>query len=80
MIKHFDAALDKINYTPSFRKDHIEDIDEHIAVMNHPAIASPQSELYLQSILKYFITDVIEIIIQHWKNEITNNWLVLLYG
>ena len=34
-------------------KDHIQEIDEHIAVMNHPSIVyQPQAELYLQSILK----------------------------
>src|SRR4029079_1571501 len=34
-------------------KDHIEEIDEHIAVMNHPAVVyQPQSDLHLPSILK----------------------------
>ena len=52
--KHFTAALDKIRaILRHSEKDHIEEIDEHIAVMTHPAIAyQPQSELHLQSILK----------------------------
>jgi predicted DNA-binding transcriptional regulator YafY len=64
MIKHYTAALDKIRaILRHAEKDHIEDIDDHIAVMNHPAIAySPQSELYLQPILNAISSsDVIEI-------------------
>ena len=64
MIKHYTAALDKIRaILRHSEKDHIEDIDDHIAVMNHPSIAySPQSELYLQPILNAISsTDVIEI-------------------
>lgn len=52
--KHFSSALDKIRaILRHSEKDHIEGIDEHIAVMTHPAIVyQPQSELHLQSILK----------------------------
>lgn len=52
--KHFTAALDKIRaILRHSEKDHIEEIDEHIVVMNHPAIVyQPQSELHLQPILK----------------------------
>lgn len=53
IVKHYNAALDKIRaILRHAEKEHIEDIDEHVAVMNHPAIAyQPQSELYLQPIL-----------------------------
>jgi len=52
--KHYTAALDKIRaILRHSEKDHIEEIDEHIAVMTRPAIVhQPQSELHLQSILK----------------------------
>jgi predicted DNA-binding transcriptional regulator YafY len=52
--KHFNSALDKIRaILRHSEKDHIEGIDDHIAVMNHPAIVhQPQTELHLQSILK----------------------------
>ena len=52
--KHYNAALDKIRaILRHSEKDHIEEIDEHIAVMTHPAIVhQPTAELYLQSILK----------------------------
>jgi predicted DNA-binding transcriptional regulator YafY len=52
--KHFTSALDKIRaILRHAEKDHIEEIDEHIAVMNHPAIVyEPKKELHLQSILK----------------------------
>jgi len=52
--KHFTSALDKIRaILRHSEKDHIEEIDDHIAVMNHPSIVyQPQSELHLQSILK----------------------------
>jgi predicted DNA-binding transcriptional regulator YafY len=51
---HFNSALDKIRaILRHAEKDHMEEIDNHIAVMNHPAIVyQPQSELHLQSILK----------------------------
>lgn len=52
--KHFTAALDKIRaILRHAEKDHTEKIDEHIAVMGHPAFAyQPEKELHLQSILK----------------------------
>ena len=52
--KHYTAALDKIRaILRHSEKTHIEEIDEHIAVMTHPAIVhQPQSELHLQGILK----------------------------
>ncbi len=52
--KHYISALDKIKAVLRLsEKDHIEEIDEHIAVMNHPAIVhQPPAELYLQSLLK----------------------------
>ena len=52
--KHFDAALDKIRaILRHSEKDHIEEIDDHIVVVEHPAIVyQPQSELHLQPILK----------------------------
>lgn len=52
--KHFDAALDKIRaILRHSEKDHIEEIDDHIFVVEHPAIVyQPQSELHLQPILK----------------------------
>ena len=54
MSKHFNSALDKIRAILRLsEKDHIEEIDEHIAVMQHPAIVhQPPAELFLQSILK----------------------------
>jgi predicted DNA-binding transcriptional regulator YafY len=64
IIKHYNTALDKIRaILRHSEKDHIEEIDEHIAVMNHPAIAyQPQSELYLQPILNAISgSNVIEI-------------------
>jgi predicted DNA-binding transcriptional regulator YafY len=52
--KHYTAALDKIRaILRHSEKDHIEEIDSHIAVMKHPSIVhQPQTELHLQSILK----------------------------
>ncbi|HET6722612.1 MAG TPA: YafY family protein, partial [Chitinophagaceae bacterium] len=52
--KHYTAALDKIRaILRHSEKDHIEEIDEHIAVMTHPAIVhQPAAELHLQAILK----------------------------
>src|SRR5436190_19569973 len=52
--KHYTAALDKIRaILRHSEKDHIEGIDEHIAVMTHPSIVhQPTTELHLQSILK----------------------------
>src|SRR6266498_3720092 len=62
--KHYISALDKIKAVLRLsEKDHIEEIDEHIAVMNHPAIVhQPPAELYLQPLLKAIGTSsVIEI-------------------
>ena len=52
--KHYTAALDKIRaILRHSEKDHIEEIDEHIAVMTHPAfVHEPATDLHLQSILK----------------------------
>ena len=52
--KHYTAALDKIKaILRLLEKDHMEEIDEHIAVMTHPAfVHQPATELHLQSILK----------------------------
>jgi len=54
ITKHYTSALDKIRaILRHAEKDHIEEIDEHIAVMNHPAVVyQPQSDLHLPSILK----------------------------
>jgi predicted DNA-binding transcriptional regulator YafY len=51
--KHYASALDKVKaILRHSEKDHIEEIDDHIAVLNHPAIVyKPQSQLHLQSIL-----------------------------
>ena len=74
--KHYTAALDKIRaILRHSEKDHIEEIDEHIAVMNHPSIVyQPQAELHLQSILKAIGSSlVIEINYTSLeKNESTN--------
>jgi predicted DNA-binding transcriptional regulator YafY len=52
--KHYASALDKIKaILRHSEKEHIEEIDDHIAVMTHPAIVyQPESQLHLQSILK----------------------------
>lgn len=54
IIKHYTAALDKIRAILRYsEKGHLEGIDDHIAVINHPAILyNPKSDLYLQSILQ----------------------------
>src|SRR6201995_4279289 len=61
LSKHYNAALDKRRAVLRFReKDHIEEIDEHIAVVQHPAIRyEPPSDLHLQSILKSIADRVI---------------------
>ncbi len=64
MIKTYGAALDKIRAILRLsEKDHIEDIDDHIAIMSHPALAyQPKSELYLQPILNAIsAAEVIEV-------------------
>lgn len=52
--RHFQTALDKIRAVLRYpEKDHLEGIDAHIAVMNHPAVQyQPREELWLQQILK----------------------------
>ena len=73
--RHYSAALDKIRaILRHSEKDHIEEIDEHIAVMNHPAIVyQPQAELHLQPILRAIGSSlVIEMLyISLEKNETT---------
>jgi len=62
--KHYQSALDKIKAVLRLsEKDHIEDIDDHVMVMGHPAIVyQPPAELHLQPILKAISTSsVIEI-------------------
>lgn len=51
--KQYQSALDKIRAVLRFpEKDHLEGIDDHIAVLQHPAFVSqPQAGLYLQPIL-----------------------------
>jgi predicted DNA-binding transcriptional regulator YafY len=53
ILKHFTSALDKIKaILRHSEKEHIEGIDDHIAVMSHPAIVyQPEPQLHLQSIL-----------------------------
>ncbi|MEJ7678687.1 MAG: YafY family protein [Segetibacter sp.] len=52
--KHYTSALDKIKAVLRLaEKDHLEEIDDHIAVVSHPAfIYEKPSELHLQKILK----------------------------
>src|SRR6476661_8294645 len=52
--KHYFSALDKIKAVLRLaEKDHLEEIDRHIAVVSHPAIVHKKpSELHLQKILK----------------------------
>lgn len=54
MTRHYTAAMDKIRAILRFsEKEHIEEIDEHIAVMAHPAVMiEPEKDLHLQTILK----------------------------
>src|SRR3954468_18633 len=53
-FKHFSSALDKIKAVlRTTEKDHIADIDEHVAVLAHPAIVYKKpAELHLHKILK----------------------------
>jgi predicted DNA-binding transcriptional regulator YafY len=52
--KYYSSALDKIKAVLRHsEKDHIEEMDDHIAIMTHPAIMyQPQEELHLQPILR----------------------------
>jgi len=76
IAKHYESALDKIKAILRLsEKDHIEEIDEHVMVMGHPAIVyHPPAELHLQSILKAISTSsVIEIkYFSIEKNETTH--------
>jgi predicted DNA-binding transcriptional regulator YafY len=61
---HYATALDKIKAVLRLaEKDHLEEIDEHIAVVSHPAFVDKKpSELYLQKILSAIATaTVVEI-------------------
>ena len=73
--KHYASALDKIKAVLRLaEKDHIEEIDEHIAVVPHPAIMyETPDDLHLQSILKAIANNiVVEIIYASLENnEIT---------
>jgi predicted DNA-binding transcriptional regulator YafY len=53
-VRHYNSALDKIKAVLRFaEKEHIEEIDGHIAVLSHPAIVyQPPAELHLQPLLK----------------------------
>lgn len=69
---HYNSALDKIKAVLRFtEKDHIEEIDEHVAVLEHPAFRHKKpEELHLQSILKAIAAkNVVEIT----YNGIENN-------
>lgn len=52
--RHYTTALDKIRAILRYpHKEQIADIDEHIAVMEHPAFRyEPKAELWLQPILR----------------------------
>ena len=52
--KYYSSALDKIKAVLRLtEKDHMEEIDEHVMVVQHPAIRfEPPADLYLQPILK----------------------------
>jgi predicted DNA-binding transcriptional regulator YafY len=52
--KHYTSALDKIKAVLRLaEKDHLEEIDDHIAVVSHPAIVHKKpSDLHLAKILK----------------------------
>jgi predicted DNA-binding transcriptional regulator YafY len=70
--KHYGSALDKIKAVLRLsEKDHIEEIDEHIAVVKHPSIQfQPPAELYLQPILKAIAkANVAEIIYASLERE-----------
>jgi len=59
--RHYGSALDKIKAVLRLtEKDHIEEIDEHIMVVQHPAIRfEPPADLYLQPILKSIASGVV---------------------
>jgi predicted DNA-binding transcriptional regulator YafY len=63
-VRHYISALDKIKAVLRLsERDHIEEIDEHIAVLQHPAFKYEKpAELHLQSVLKAIANkNVIEI-------------------
>jgi predicted DNA-binding transcriptional regulator YafY len=59
--KHYILALDKIKAVLKMTdKDHLEGIDEHIAVVSHPTfVHNKPSELHLQKILKAIATSTV---------------------
>lgn len=59
--RHYISALDKIKAVLRLaEKDHLEEIDEHIAVVSHPAfVYNKPSELHLQKILKAIASSTI---------------------
>jgi predicted DNA-binding transcriptional regulator YafY len=69
--KHYTSALDKIKAVLRMsEKDHIEDIDEHIVVIQHPAIRfEPPQELFLQPILKSISGKQVAEIIYHTPDK-----------
>jgi predicted DNA-binding transcriptional regulator YafY len=73
--KHYTSALDKIKAVLRWtEKDHIEEIDKHIAIVQHPSIQyQPPQELHLQPILKAIANRVVVEIkyASIEKNEIT---------
>src|SRR5205809_2114155 len=59
--RHYTSALDKIKAVLRYtEKDHIEEIDEHIVVLQHPAILyEPPADLHLQPLLKAIASSVV---------------------
>lgn len=53
-VRHYNSALDKIKAVLRLsEKDHMEEIDEHIAVLQHPSFKYEKpAELHLQTLLK----------------------------
>lgn len=75
-LKHYTSALDKIKAVLRWsEKDHLEEIDEHIAVVQHSFIQyQPPEELHIQPILKA-ISGGVAVEMNYAsieKNEITN--------
>lgn len=58
IAKHYTSALDKIRAVlRTAEKDHVDEIDEHIAVITHPSFMyEPREDLHLQSLLKAIST------------------------
>jgi predicted DNA-binding transcriptional regulator YafY len=59
--KHYTTALDKIKAVLRLaEKDHLQEIDDHIAVVSHPAIAQRKpTELHLAKILKAIASSLV---------------------